>query len=279
MNENDTLENITSGVPFSDFPEQKLTPQISTETSSDTDIEVFDRIANKLLRSGLILTALELHAELIERGKELPRLREFFDNPHNFEKQTENKQELNVPMFKNARSPSDHTFDDSTDFTTYSDNERPGDERVAILEFELRKAQNTIEQLRASLTMSTTIQADHFDESELLNAKSLNHPDDAMVHSSALSSTLVASLTDSYEFDRGSADGHSCPGDDDPKLTASTTSKSNLLQSSDASINVFDSTDSGAFRTSTKSSLSSIKPHELRSINYLIQGMYKCYDQ
>lgn len=46
----------------------------------------FDEIAKKLLDSKLYLTALELHTELIEyRKKELPRLKEFFSNPNNFE--------------------------------------------------------------------------------------------------------------------------------------------------------------------------------------------------
>lgn len=42
-------------------------------------------IAKKLLNDRLLLTALELHYELIEAGKELPGLREFFSNPSNFE--------------------------------------------------------------------------------------------------------------------------------------------------------------------------------------------------
>lgn len=42
-------------------------------------------VAKKLLNDRLLLTALELHYELIEAGKELPGLREFFSNPSNFE--------------------------------------------------------------------------------------------------------------------------------------------------------------------------------------------------
>ena len=48
----------------------------------------YGEIAGKLLRDRLYLTALELHAELVEAGKELPRLREFFSNPANFENQS-----------------------------------------------------------------------------------------------------------------------------------------------------------------------------------------------
>lgn len=45
----------------------------------------YEEMAAKLLNEKLFLTALELHAELCEAGKELPVLREFFSNPNNFE--------------------------------------------------------------------------------------------------------------------------------------------------------------------------------------------------
>lgn len=45
----------------------------------------YEEMATKLLNEKLLLTALELHAELCEAGKELPILREFFSNPNNFE--------------------------------------------------------------------------------------------------------------------------------------------------------------------------------------------------
>ncbi|KAL4657266.1 hypothetical protein GN956_G4843 [Arapaima gigas] len=47
-----------------------------------------DAIAAQLLRDQYILTALELHAELLESGRELPRLRDYFSNPGNFERQS-----------------------------------------------------------------------------------------------------------------------------------------------------------------------------------------------
>jgi len=47
----------------------------------------FDIFAEKLLTHQLLLTALELHTELVEAGLELPRLRDFFSNPGNFERQ------------------------------------------------------------------------------------------------------------------------------------------------------------------------------------------------
>lgn len=45
----------------------------------------WDDVASKLLQDKLLLTALELHTELAEAGFELPRLRDYFSNPSNFE--------------------------------------------------------------------------------------------------------------------------------------------------------------------------------------------------
>lgn len=60
-----------------------------TETKTECD-EIkdtsIDKIATKLLKYNFILTALEFHTELVESGRELPRLRDYFSNPGNFEK-------------------------------------------------------------------------------------------------------------------------------------------------------------------------------------------------
>lgn len=45
----------------------------------------WDEVAEQLLEDGLVLTALEMHTELLESGRELPRLRDYFSNPGNFE--------------------------------------------------------------------------------------------------------------------------------------------------------------------------------------------------
>lgn len=55
--------------------------------NADTRVPV-DVIAAQLLRDQYILTALELHTELLEAGRELPRLRDYFSNPGNFERQS-----------------------------------------------------------------------------------------------------------------------------------------------------------------------------------------------
>lgn len=49
----------------------------------------YNDIAAKLLEDRLLLTALELHTEFVEAGKELRVLRDFFSNPGNFETSTQ----------------------------------------------------------------------------------------------------------------------------------------------------------------------------------------------
>lgn len=56
----------------------------------------WERIADRLLNSNLWLTALELYTELIENGIESPRLRDFFSNPGNFERQSFPKEPMNI---------------------------------------------------------------------------------------------------------------------------------------------------------------------------------------
>ena len=56
----------------------------------------WERIADRLLNSNLWLTALELYTELIENGIESPRLRDFFSNPGNFERQNLPKEPMNI---------------------------------------------------------------------------------------------------------------------------------------------------------------------------------------
>uniref|UniRef100_A0A8B9LX55 RAB11 binding and LisH domain, coiled-coil and HEAT repeat containing n=1 Tax=Astyanax mexicanus TaxID=7994 RepID=A0A8B9LX55_ASTMX len=117
-----------------------------------------DAIAAQLLRDQYILTALELHTELLEAGRELPRLRDYFSNPGNFERQSgtppAGKEPGLGPGGALNRAGSISTLD-SLDFTRYSDDgNRESDERVAVLEFELRKAKETIQALRTNLTQA-----------------------------------------------------------------------------------------------------------------------------
>ncbi|XP_077410248.1 RAB11-binding protein RELCH homolog isoform X3 [Vanacampus margaritifer] len=124
----------------------------STESRVSVDV-----IAAQLLRDQYILTALEFHTELLESGRELPRLRDYFSNPGNFERQSGTppaKDQGIGPGGPLNRAGSISTLD-SLDFARYSDDgNRESDERVAVLEFELRKAKETIQALRANLTQA-----------------------------------------------------------------------------------------------------------------------------
>ena len=67
-----------------------------------TSAQPWDDIAAKLLQEKLLLTALELHTELTEAGYELPRLRDYFSNPANFEQYA-------IKGFNDPHSSSAHT--------------------------------------------------------------------------------------------------------------------------------------------------------------------------
>uniref|UniRef100_A0A8C6NYH4 RAB11 binding and LisH domain, coiled-coil and HEAT repeat containing n=1 Tax=Nothobranchius furzeri TaxID=105023 RepID=A0A8C6NYH4_NOTFU len=138
--------------------------------TAETRISV-DGIAAQLLKDQYILTALEFHTELLEAGRELPRLRDYFSNPGNFERQSgtppAKDQVLGPggPLSECGSAGGDHRLLlnragsistlDSLDFARYSDDgNRETDERVAVLEFELRKAKETIQALRANLTQA-----------------------------------------------------------------------------------------------------------------------------
>ncbi|XP_035474590.1 RAB11-binding protein RELCH homolog isoform X2 [Scophthalmus maximus] len=123
---------------------------------AETRVSV-DVVAAQLLRDQYILTALEFHTELLEAGRELPRLRDYFSNPGNFERQSGTppaKDQVLGPGGPLNRAGSISTLD-SLDFARYSDDgNRESDERLAVLEFELRKAKETIQALRANLTQA-----------------------------------------------------------------------------------------------------------------------------
>ena len=53
--------------------------------SGVTSATDWEEIATVLLEDGLCLTALELYTELLESGKEVQCLKDYFSNPGNFE--------------------------------------------------------------------------------------------------------------------------------------------------------------------------------------------------
>uniref|UniRef100_A0A8C2MAZ1 RAB11-binding protein RELCH n=1 Tax=Cricetulus griseus TaxID=10029 RepID=A0A8C2MAZ1_CRIGR len=132
----------------------------SGETTARLSI---DAIAAQLLRDQYLLTALELHTELLESGRELPRLRDYFSNPGNFERQSGTPPGMGAPGIPGApsvggaggREPSTTSGGgqlnragsistlDSLDFARYSDDgNRETDERVAEHEVPLQERKN-----------------------------------------------------------------------------------------------------------------------------------------
>ncbi|KAG9479421.1 hypothetical protein GDO78_012873 [Eleutherodactylus coqui] len=129
-------------------------PRLLAAPSGEPGRVPLDAVAAQLLREQLLLTALELHTELLEGGRELPRLRDYFSNPGNFERPTVAAVAISNPGGQLNRAGSISTLD-SLDFARYSDDgNRETDERVAVLEFELRKAKETIQALRVNLTLA-----------------------------------------------------------------------------------------------------------------------------
>ncbi|CAB3369196.1 Hypothetical predicted protein [Cloeon dipterum] len=125
-----------------------------------------EQIAGRLLQDNFLLTALELHLELIEAGRELSTLKEFFSNPANFERQTSPPSATSIDFpfgYTRARSQSQATLD-SLDISRLS--EDGTDERIAVLEFELRKAKETISGLRTSLTQFSSEREVHVTSSK-----------------------------------------------------------------------------------------------------------------
>ncbi|KAJ8973750.1 hypothetical protein NQ317_018337 [Molorchus minor] len=124
----------------------------------------YEEIAYKLIQDRFLLTALELHRELSESGRELKQLKEYFLNPGNLNLSLKN---WNIyPLF--ARSGSQVTLD-SLDLTRYSEDGATTEDKVAVLEFELRRAKETINALRNNLTLATEYKTCSSDKSSLKN--------------------------------------------------------------------------------------------------------------
>ena len=171
------LDNPSTDTAYASFsnisPLTVLQSQLSSANgkaaaNTETTKITFDQIASVLLKNNLVLTALEFHTELAEIGKELPRLRDYFSNPANFEQQSSQHHHTLSNMVSTSslggdagfplhKASSIQTFD-SLDLTRYSDDvdqNKYDQDNIAVLEFELRKAKETINQLRNTLTIAT----------------------------------------------------------------------------------------------------------------------------
>lgn len=81
---------MASSNPFDEAESPDTTPPAvkrpqNVKPSDATPTKSVDEVAEVLLQEKLILTALELHTELLENGKEIAKLRDYFSNPGNFE--------------------------------------------------------------------------------------------------------------------------------------------------------------------------------------------------
>ena len=67
--------------------ESPILPHVQSTNSSPrcASTRDWEEFSCALLEDGFILTALELYTELLESGKEVPSLRDYFSNPGNFE--------------------------------------------------------------------------------------------------------------------------------------------------------------------------------------------------
>ena len=79
-------ENLRSTLEIT--PERKHKSRESPISPKHSNAEDLDEIARRLLHGKFLLSALEFHTELTEIGQEIPRLKEFFSNPGNFEVQS-----------------------------------------------------------------------------------------------------------------------------------------------------------------------------------------------
>ncbi|XP_071522706.1 RAB11-binding protein RELCH homolog [Panulirus ornatus] len=166
----------------------------------------WDDVASKLLQEKLLLTALELHTELVEAGYELPRFRDYFSNPANFEQYTpKTYADLHSGSVHSGLSlprSSSQTTLDSLDWGHLSeDGERAVDERVAVLEFELRKARETIQGLRTNLTQATeskpSVEKEEADKPALIASLSSIRPHEKRTLNFLINEYLV---TNSYKL-------------------------------------------------------------------------------
>jgi hypothetical protein len=136
------------------------------------------RVADFLVKEGFLLTALELHVELSEkRNQQLASLTSFFQDAKNFEAFT--TKPVSSPM--SSVCGSHMTLDDVSlfDLTRNSEDSHLNsvDDRVAVLEFELRKARETIYTLREELTQQTKTPRDQDDETDTIDAHDTSSDD------------------------------------------------------------------------------------------------------
>lgn len=83
FDEDDGEEDLPESPPIPLHSTLKGKADLPGETEEKT--KKLEDIAGWLLSEGLILTCLELHTELLESGRQIQELKDYFSNPGNFE--------------------------------------------------------------------------------------------------------------------------------------------------------------------------------------------------
>ncbi|XP_040568342.2 LOW QUALITY PROTEIN: RAB11-binding protein RELCH homolog [Lepeophtheirus salmonis] len=141
-------------------------------------------IAETLLEEGFLLSALEFHTEILERGlPPMTNLKSFFENPSNFEENA---------ILSLDRCASQATLDDSSLWGGMSteDSRQETDNKLAVLEFELRKARESITTLKEELASKESI------HTSIQSKSTENNHDERTISSREL--TLLNHLINDY---------------------------------------------------------------------------------
>eukprot|EP00124_Ichthyophonus_hoferi_P000360 Ihof_evm27s12 gene=Ihof_evmTU27s12 len=109
-------------------------------------------VADWLLQEKFMLTALEFHTELVENGTELVMLSDYFSNPANFNFELESA-DLLVASPGSLASEVAFEFESTSNVKTYGTSKQK-DQRIAVLEFELRQVKEQLRSLRNQVTTS-----------------------------------------------------------------------------------------------------------------------------
>ncbi|CAH8663013.1 unnamed protein product [Dicrocoelium dendriticum] len=145
--------NGTGGKVSFDHPPPGLSVEASlTVTHADRNVNTNAlTVAQYLIEEKFYLTALEFHFEQLDRGTCLPQLNGFFSNASFFENMCGLKCEGPPTV---ARCSSVSTLD-SMDIGRISDDGNSVEEKLKVLEYELRKKNSEIQSLRSELTNLT----------------------------------------------------------------------------------------------------------------------------
>ena len=162
------------------------------------------KVADYLLKEGYLLTALELHVELSEKGSPLPSLTTFFKESKNFESF------ISKTSPQSSVSGSQAGLDDVSSLFDLTRNSEDShvyhtEDRVAVLEFELRKARETIFNLREELTQQTKVNQnqDHDSDTIDINEQSDDEYEEENLVMKAHEKRIVNFLINEYLLQNG----------------------------------------------------------------------------